>query len=85
MALFQVAGKIFAVLTEAEALRPEQVTLKSDAESALHLREQYPVVSPRFYARLRRWNTVVLSAPRHPRPLAYALPAPAVNVLRAGP
>ncbi|MEU2867638.1 MmcQ/YjbR family DNA-binding protein [Streptomyces olivoreticuli] len=60
MTLFKVGGKVFAVLTEASASRPDQVTLKSDPESALHLREQYPAVGPGFYARLRHWNTVVL-------------------------
>ncbi|GGU99860.1 DNA-binding protein [Streptomyces albospinus] len=60
MTLFKVSGKIFAILTEAGDSRPEQVTLKSDPESALHLREQYPSVRPSFYARLRHWNTVVL-------------------------
>ncbi|MEU3756475.1 MmcQ/YjbR family DNA-binding protein [Streptomyces olivoreticuli] len=60
MTLFKVGGKIFAVLTEANDSRPEQVTLKSDPESALHLREQYPAVGPSFYARLRHWNTVAL-------------------------
>ncbi|WP_367136831.1 MULTISPECIES: MmcQ/YjbR family DNA-binding protein [Streptomyces] len=60
MTLFKVGGKIFAVLTEAAGARPGQVTLKSDPESVLHLREQYPAVGPSFYARLRHWNTVVL-------------------------
>lgn len=60
MTLFKVGGKIFAVLTEADASRPEQVTLKSDPETALHLREQYPAVGLSHYARLRHWNTVVL-------------------------
>lgn len=60
MTLFKVGGKIFAVLTEAGASRPGQVTLKSDPESALHLREQYPAVGPSYYGRLRHWNTVVL-------------------------
>ncbi|MFD0378315.1 MmcQ/YjbR family DNA-binding protein [Streptomyces sp. NPDC127112] len=60
MTLFKVGGKIFAVLTEAVGARPGQVTLKSDPESALDLREQYPAVGPSFYARLRHWNTVVL-------------------------
>lgn len=60
MTLFKVGGKIFAVLTEASGARPGRVTLKSDPETALHLREQYPAVGPSFYARLRHWNTVAL-------------------------
>ncbi|WP_438297613.1 MmcQ/YjbR family DNA-binding protein [Streptomyces sp. HUAS TT7] len=60
MTLFKVGGKIFAILTQATASRPEQITLKSDPDSALHLREQYPAVGPSFYARLRHWNTVAL-------------------------
>ncbi|MGW1289587.1 MmcQ/YjbR family DNA-binding protein [Streptomyces sp. NPDC002586] len=60
MTLFKVGGKIFAVLTEANDFRPEQVTLKCDPDLALHLREQYPAVGPSYYARLPHWNTVVL-------------------------
>ncbi|MFE1777231.1 MmcQ/YjbR family DNA-binding protein [Streptomyces sp. NPDC059008] len=60
MTLFKVGGKIFAVLTEANDSRPEQVTLKCDPNLSLHLREQYPAVGPSYYARLPHWNTVVL-------------------------
>ncbi|SHL84015.1 MmcQ/YjbR family DNA-binding protein [Streptomyces yunnanensis] len=60
MTLFKVGGKIFAVLTEANASRPDQVTLKCDPDLALHLREQYQAVGPSYYARLPHWNTVAL-------------------------
>ncbi|MGV4930021.1 MmcQ/YjbR family DNA-binding protein [Streptomyces sp. BHT-5-2] len=60
MTLFKVGGKIFAILTEANDSRPDQVTLKCDPDLALHLREQYPAVGPSYYARLPHWNTVVL-------------------------
>ncbi|WP_039629547.1 MmcQ/YjbR family DNA-binding protein [Streptomyces sp. 769] len=60
MTLFKVGGKIFAVLTETNASRPDQVTLKCNPDLALHLREQYPAVGPSYYARLPHWNTVAL-------------------------
>ncbi|MEU2869174.1 MmcQ/YjbR family DNA-binding protein [Streptomyces olivoreticuli] len=60
MCLYKVGGKIFAVLTEANASRPDQVTLKCDPALALHLREQHPAVRPGTYGHRRHWNTVTL-------------------------
>ena len=57
VAVFKVAGKMFALLLEAE---PESLALKCDPHLAIALRERYPAVTPGYHANKRHWNTVDL-------------------------
>jgi len=55
--VFKVAGKMFALLLDAE---PPRLTLKCDPNLALALRERYPAVVPGYHSNKRHWNTVDL-------------------------
>jgi predicted DNA-binding protein (MmcQ/YjbR family) len=56
--VYKVAGKVF-VIYQPDTI-PAQVTLKCDADLALHLRAQYPAIIPGYHVNKRLWNTVVL-------------------------
>ncbi|MBO0842815.1 MAG: MmcQ/YjbR family DNA-binding protein [Nocardioides sp.] len=57
VAVFKVAGKMFALLLDAH---PCRLTLKCDPHLAEALREQYVAVSPGYHTNKRHWNTVDL-------------------------
>ena len=57
--VFKVMGlKMFALLAPDHL--PPHVSLKSDPEEALHLREQYPAVQPGYHLSKTHWNTITL-------------------------
>lgn len=58
LSTFKVAGKIFAL--SALDGSPLTVSLKSEPEIALRLREAHPAVRPGWHLNKRHWNTVVL-------------------------
>ena len=59
VAVFKVAGKVFAILSVDDA-EPGSVSLKCDPGYAVALREQYPAVTPGYHLDKRHWNTVRL-------------------------
>ncbi len=58
MTVFKVAGKMFALLLDAETPR---LTLKCDPHLALALRERFPAVGPGYHSNKRHWNTIDLN------------------------
>jgi predicted DNA-binding protein (MmcQ/YjbR family) len=60
--VYKVGGRVFAILQPASAERPAQVTLKCEPDLALHLRDQYPAISPGYHVNKRHWNTVILDS-----------------------
>jgi predicted DNA-binding protein (MmcQ/YjbR family) len=57
VAVFRVAGKIFALLP----LAGGTVNLKCDPDRAVDLRKRYAAVAPGWHQNKRHWNTVTLS------------------------
>lgn len=57
VAVFKVAGKMFALLLDAE---PPRLTVKCDPHLALALRERYRAVVPGYHSNKRHWNTIDL-------------------------
>jgi len=59
--VFKVLGKIFALcpLSKWEAGTPS-ITLKSDPDYAIEIREQYHCIRPGFHANKKHWNTIYL-------------------------
>lgn len=51
-------GKVFAIT--ALGARPLSVTLKSDPEDSIALREQYAEITPGYHMNKKHWNTVEL-------------------------
>ena len=58
VAVFKVAGKMFALVPLAES--PAGVSLKCDPGLAAALRRKYPAVTPGYHLNKRHWNTVAL-------------------------
>jgi predicted DNA-binding protein (MmcQ/YjbR family) len=56
--VFKVNGKVFIIASPIED--PPRVTLKCEPSLAVHLREQYPAVTPGYHTNKRLWNTVLL-------------------------
>jgi len=57
--VFKVAGKMFALLDLSEDSRG--ISLKSDPELAVELREQYPEVTPAYHFNKQHWNGIDLN------------------------
>lgn len=57
VAVFKVAGRIFAICSVDE---PLQVSVKCDPEIAPVLRDTYAAVRPGYHLNKRHWNTVVV-------------------------
>ncbi len=58
VAVFKVAGKMFALVPLGEA--PGSVSLKCDPGLAASLRDRYAGVTPGYHLNKRHWNTVTL-------------------------
>lgn len=58
VAVFKVAGKVFALVTQGAA--PGSVSLKCDPYRATALRERYPAVTAGYHLNKRHWNSVEL-------------------------
>lgn len=58
VAVFKVAGRMFALLTLDAA--PARLNLKCDPHLANALRDRYDAVTPGYHANKRHWNTIVL-------------------------
>ncbi len=56
--VYKVCGKVFAIVSSHD--EPPRVTLKCEPSLAVHLREQYPAVTPGYHTNKRLWNTVLL-------------------------
>lgn len=56
--VYKVRGKVFVIASP--GADPPRVTLKCEPSLAVHLREQYPAVTPGYHTNKRLWNTVVL-------------------------
>ena len=56
--VFRVVGKIFAML---DLERPDVVSLKSNPDYALQLREEHPEISGAWHMNKKYWNQVNLS------------------------
>ena len=56
--VYKIEGKIFAILFPYGTL--PRLNLKCEPELALHLRNQYPAVTPGYHQNKRHWNTVAL-------------------------
>jgi predicted DNA-binding protein (MmcQ/YjbR family) len=56
--VYKVSGKVFVIASPRE--EPPRVTLKCEPSLAVHLREQYPAVTPGYHTNKRLWNTVLL-------------------------
>lgn len=55
--VFKVAGKMFALLLDAET---PKLTLKCDPHLALALRERFPAVRPGYHSNKQHWNSIDL-------------------------
>lgn len=60
--VFKVEGKVFAILQDSTHGGTAQITLKCEPDLALHLRDQYPAVTPGYHVNKRHWNTVLLDS-----------------------
>ncbi|MEU1375056.1 MmcQ/YjbR family DNA-binding protein [Streptomyces triculaminicus] len=58
--VYRVGGSIFAMLAPATKTHPDQVTVKCEADLALHLIEQHAAVRPWYQGRRWHWLTVRL-------------------------
>ena len=56
--VYKVCGKVFIIAAPRD--QPPRVTLKCEPSLAVHLREQYPAVTPGYHTNKRLWNTVLL-------------------------
>lgn len=54
--VMKVGGKMFALLSHREGSLT--ISLKSEPEVSLLLREQYPAITPGYHLNKRHWNTV---------------------------
>lgn len=59
VAVFKVAGKMFATLGEREG--GSQMNLKCDPDQAFILRDIFPAVLPGYHMNKKHWNTVLLN------------------------
>jgi predicted DNA-binding protein (MmcQ/YjbR family) len=58
VAVFKVAGKIFALVSLDAP--PGSASLKCDPDLAVELRNRFPAVTPGYHLSKRHWNTVEL-------------------------
>jgi predicted DNA-binding protein (MmcQ/YjbR family) len=58
VAVFKVAGKMFALVTLGQA--PGNVSLKCDPDFAASLRGRYPAITAGYHLNKRHWNTITL-------------------------
>jgi predicted DNA-binding protein (MmcQ/YjbR family) len=58
VAVFKVAGKMFALVTMGPA--PRSVSLKCDPDLAAGLRRRYAAITAGYHLNKRHWNTVTL-------------------------
>lgn len=58
VAVFKVAGKMFAMVTQGAA--PGSVSLKCDPYRATALRDSYPAITAGYHLNKRHWNSVEL-------------------------
>ena len=58
VAVFKVAGKMFALVTLGPA--PGSVSLKCDPDLAVGLRRRYAAITAGYHLSKRHWNTVTL-------------------------
>ena len=58
VAVFKVAGKMFALMTMGPA--PGSVSLKCDPDLAVSLRRRYAAITAGYHLSKRHWNTVTL-------------------------
>jgi predicted DNA-binding protein (MmcQ/YjbR family) len=58
VAVFKVAGKMFALVTLGPP--PGSVSLKCDPDLAASLRSRYPAITAGYHLSKRHWNTVTL-------------------------
>lgn len=58
VAVFKVAGKMFALVTLGPA--PGSVSLKCDPDLAVGLRHRYAAITAGYHLSKRHWNTVML-------------------------
>jgi predicted DNA-binding protein (MmcQ/YjbR family) len=58
VAVFKVAGKMFALVTMGPA--PGSVSLKCDPDLAVGLRRRYAAITAGYHLSKRHWNTVTL-------------------------
>lgn len=65
VAVFKVAGKMFALLLL--SAEPRKLTVKCDPHLAIALRDRYAAVTPGYHSNKRHWNTIILdgSVPEH--------------------
>lgn len=57
--VMKVGGKMFALITRAEADDEVQISLKCDPVIAANLREQHECVQPGYHLNKKHWNTVI--------------------------
>ena len=58
VAVYKVAGKMFALVPVAE--EPPSISVKCDPDLADSLRDRYAGVTPGYHLNKRHWNTVTL-------------------------
>jgi predicted DNA-binding protein (MmcQ/YjbR family) len=58
VAVYRVAGKMFALVPVAE--EPPSISVKCDPDLADSLRDRYAGVTPGYHLNKRHWNTVTL-------------------------
>jgi predicted DNA-binding protein (MmcQ/YjbR family) len=58
VAVYKVAGKMFALVPVAE--EPPSISLKCDPDLAESLRDRYAGITPGYHLNKRHWNTVAL-------------------------
>ncbi|MBP6916675.1 MmcQ/YjbR family DNA-binding protein [Candidatus Saccharibacteria bacterium] len=59
VAVYKVNEKMFALIQEGS--NPVQLSLKSDPQLSLVLREKYETVMPGYHLNKKHWNTIVLT------------------------
>jgi predicted DNA-binding protein (MmcQ/YjbR family) len=60
VAVFKVAGRMFALVPLGPPPETESVSLKCDPDLAADLRIRYPAITPGYHLSKRHWNTVAL-------------------------
>jgi predicted DNA-binding protein (MmcQ/YjbR family) len=58
VAVYKVAGKMFALVPVAE--EPPSISLKCDPDLAESLRDRFAGITPGYHLNKRHWNTVAL-------------------------
>lgn len=60
VAVYKVAGKVFALLPVAST--PPRISLKCDPVLAELLRETYPTITPGYHLNKKHWNSIEVDA-----------------------